>query len=73
MDKLLSNTQTGFLKGRSIMHGFHYAQEIIQAATRQKQNLTVFKADIHKAFDSIALPFFMKCLEAVGFKVQWRE
>jgi exonuclease III len=53
MGKLLTETQTGFLKGRSILHGFHYAREDIGAAVKQNQQMVVFKVDIHKAFDSI--------------------
>jgi Reverse transcriptase (RNA-dependent DNA polymerase) len=53
MGKLLTETQTGFLKGRSILHGFHYAREVIEAAVKQNQQMVVFKIDIHKAFDSI--------------------
>jgi Reverse transcriptase (RNA-dependent DNA polymerase) len=31
MSALLQPTQTGFLKGRHILEGFYYAQEIIEA------------------------------------------
>jgi hypothetical protein len=34
MGKLLLKTQTGFVAGRNIMHGFHYARKVIQAAIR---------------------------------------
>lgn len=68
MDKLLSDTQTGFLKGRNIVQGFHYAQEIIQATTRQKKQMAVFKA-----FDSIEWPFLVRYLQALGFTSRWIE
>jgi Reverse transcriptase (RNA-dependent DNA polymerase) len=64
MGQLLTETQTGFLKGCSILHGFHYVQELIGAASRQKTQIALFKADIHKAFDSIEWPFITNCLEA---------
>jgi Reverse transcriptase (RNA-dependent DNA polymerase) len=51
--QFLTETQTTFVKGRSIMHGFHYAQEVIRMASKRKEEMVVFKADIHKAFDSI--------------------
>jgi Reverse transcriptase (RNA-dependent DNA polymerase) len=34
MSGLLQPTQTGFLKGRHILEGFYYAQEIVTAATK---------------------------------------
>jgi Reverse transcriptase (RNA-dependent DNA polymerase) len=67
MGKFLIESQTGFVKGRNIFHGFYYAQEVIKAATKHKQQITVFKADIHKTFDSIVWPFILKCLSASGF------
>jgi hypothetical protein len=44
MEKLLTSTQTGFMKGRNILHGFHYTQKIIGEATKQKRMMMVFKA-----------------------------
>lgn len=73
MDKLLCKTQTGFLKGRNIVQGFHYAQELIRAATRQKTQIAILKADIHKAFDSIDQSFLLKCLQASGFTQTWLD
>jgi Reverse transcriptase (RNA-dependent DNA polymerase) len=67
MERLLTETQTSFLKGRSILHGFHYAREVIGAATKQKQQMAIFKVDIHKTFDSIEWSFILKCLQASGF------
>jgi Reverse transcriptase (RNA-dependent DNA polymerase) len=71
MNKLLTQTQTGFLKGRNIVHGFHYTQELVVAVTRQGARVGIFKADIHKAFDSIAWEFLIKCLKASGFADNW--
>jgi Reverse transcriptase (RNA-dependent DNA polymerase) len=53
MGRLLTEMQINFLKGRNILHGFHYAREVIGAANRQKEQMVVFKPDIKKAFDSM--------------------
>jgi Reverse transcriptase (RNA-dependent DNA polymerase) len=53
MSGLLQPTQTGFLKGRHILEGFYYAQEIVTATTKQFKQIALFKADIYKAFDSL--------------------
>jgi Reverse transcriptase (RNA-dependent DNA polymerase) len=67
MNQFLVQTHIGFTKRRSIFHGYHYAREVIEAATKQRQQIVVFKADIHKAFDSISWSFIIKCLRASGF------
>jgi Reverse transcriptase (RNA-dependent DNA polymerase) len=60
-------TQMGFLKGRHIFEGFHYAQEVITAATKQSKQVVLFKADIFKAFDSVSWTFLINCIRARGF------
>jgi hypothetical protein len=67
MGRFLMETQTAFVKGRSIMHGFHYAQEVIGMVAKRNEQMVVFKADIHKTFNSIKWPFIIKCLKASGF------
>jgi Reverse transcriptase (RNA-dependent DNA polymerase) len=71
MSHLLQPTQTGFLKGRHILEGFLYAQEVIQSATKQNKEITVLKADIYKAFDSLNWKFLLKYLAARGFDDKW--
>jgi Reverse transcriptase (RNA-dependent DNA polymerase) len=67
MGWFLMETQTAFVKGRSILHGFHYAQEVIGMVAKRKEQMVVFKADIHKTFNTIECPFIIKCLKASGF------
>jgi Reverse transcriptase (RNA-dependent DNA polymerase) len=51
---IIQPTQTGFIKGRNIFEGFHYAQEVITVAKRQGEQIAIFKADIYKVFDSVS-------------------
>jgi Reverse transcriptase (RNA-dependent DNA polymerase) len=53
MGRFLTETQTTFVKERSILHDFHYAQEVIGMTTKRKEQMMVFKADIYKTFDLI--------------------
>jgi Reverse transcriptase (RNA-dependent DNA polymerase) len=71
MERLLSENQIGFLKGRNILQGFYYTQELVREATKQKKQIALLKADIHKAFDSIEWEFLLKCLQAIGFSQTW--
>jgi Reverse transcriptase (RNA-dependent DNA polymerase) len=68
---LLTEKQTGFLKGRNIMHEFHYAQQVIQAASKQKEQVAILKADLQKAFDTLQWDFLIRCLQANGFTQKW--
>jgi hypothetical protein len=55
MEALLHPTQTAFLRGRQIVEGFYYAQEVItEAKKKQRRQIIIFKADIFKAFDSLS-------------------
>jgi Reverse transcriptase (RNA-dependent DNA polymerase) len=76
ISSFLTETWMGFVKGRNILHGFLYAQEVIGFVSKQKQHIMVFKANIHKAFDSIEWPFIFQCPRALGFPeilIDWIE
>jgi Reverse transcriptase (RNA-dependent DNA polymerase) len=68
---LVMPVQTGFMKNRHINEGFLYAQEVVAMATRQKELICLFKADIYKAFDTISWSFLEKVLKAKGFSTRW--
>lgn len=51
---LVQDSQTGFVKGRQITEGFLYAQQIVQISRENKIPVALFKADIHKAFDTVS-------------------
>jgi Reverse transcriptase (RNA-dependent DNA polymerase) len=68
---LLQPTQTSFLKGRHILEGFYYTQKIITVVTKQSKQITLFKTDVYKAFDSLNWAFMKECLLARGFFEIW--
>ncbi|KAJ9557521.1 hypothetical protein OSB04_012135 [Centaurea solstitialis] len=53
MNTVISNTQTAFIKGRSILDGPLLVNEIIDWAKRKRNKLLIFKVDFAKAFDSL--------------------
>jgi Reverse transcriptase (RNA-dependent DNA polymerase) len=59
------------MKNRHINEGFLYAQELLTTVTRQNTQIALFKADIHKAFDTLSWQFLRYVLEAKGFNLEW--
>jgi Reverse transcriptase (RNA-dependent DNA polymerase) len=71
MQFLVMPVQTGFMKNKHINEGFLYAQEVVAMATRHKEQICLFKADIFKAFDTISWSFLEKVMKAKGFSTRW--
>lgn len=71
INQIIHQAQTGFIKGRQISEGFIYAREVLQNAKQNNIPLAIFKADIHKAFDTIGWQFLLKVMEKLGFPSQW--
>lgn len=49
---------------------------MLQIARDRKIPLALFKADIHKAFDTLSLEFLIKIMENMGFPdklIQWMK
>jgi hypothetical protein len=65
--KLISQDQTGFIKGRSASNFFIYATDITQFCYKRKASAIVLKLDFHKAFDSISREALDRILIAKGF------
>ncbi|KAJ4784621.1 RNA-directed DNA polymerase (reverse transcriptase)-related family protein [Rhynchospora pubera] len=64
---IVTVNQTGFLQQRSIIDNFLYAQEVISHAAKANAPLAVFKADVHKAFDTLSWSFISKVFSALHF------
>lgn len=58
LPKLISEEQTGFLKGRDIADNILLAQELLQSLNRRaRSHNVVFKFDMAKAFDRVSWLF----------------
>ncbi|KAJ1695315.1 hypothetical protein LUZ63_012013 [Rhynchospora breviuscula] len=64
---LISNTQTGFVKGRLISENFNTAREFIANISSSGDPAVMLKLDFTKAFDSVAWPFLFTLLQTRGF------
>lgn len=71
MAKLISSTQTAFVKGRQISDGILLTSEIYHSLKSAKTNGLILKIDFAKAFDSIKWDFMFHVLEIMRFDPKW--
>ncbi|WMV25650.1 hypothetical protein MTR67_019035 [Solanum verrucosum] len=68
LPNIISQTQSGFVKGRSITENILLAQEIIRDINRRNKNINVVvKLDMAKAYDRVSWIFLTKVLRKFGF------
>lgn len=71
--KLVSEEQTAFLAGRSILDGPLMLNETFGWLKRSKLNGFFFKVDLEKAYDSVSWGFIDSILEQMSFPIRWRR
>jgi hypothetical protein len=73
LHKIISPTQSAFLKGRSIHDNTILAHEVFHTMKGKKGNggLMAMKLDMAKAFDSMERNFLLKILQLLGFHPIW--
>lgn len=67
ISKLISPTQSGFLKGRSIHNNIRLVLDLTDYNYLIKEDGFIFFLDIHKAFDSVEHLFIVNTLRHFGF------
>ncbi|KAJ9564278.1 hypothetical protein OSB04_000244 [Centaurea solstitialis] len=72
LDSVISNTQTAFVKGRSILDGPLMVNELISWAKKMRKKLLILKVDFAKAFDTLNWNFLDNILSQMGFGDKWR-
>lgn len=75
LHKIISPTQSAFLKGRSIHDNTILAHEIFHSMKQKKGNggLTAMKLDMEKAFDYMEWDFLLKILSLLSFNYRWNQ
>jgi hypothetical protein len=74
LDKLVSQEQSAFVEGRSILDNFLIAIEVIYAMKRKTKGHRgelALKIDISKAYDKVDWGFLCGMLVRMGFAEQW--
>ena len=71
--KLISPSQSAFIKGRQILDGALIASELIDSCRKAKTKAVVLKLDFHKAFDCVSWSYLDWVMSQMGFPVVWRK
>lgn len=71
MDELISQSQSAFIKGRSIHDNFLYVRNMARRFHRTKSLALLLKLDISKAFDSVRWDYLLTMLQRRGFPTKW--
>ena len=67
ISKIISQSQSGFIKGRYIGENIRLIQEVIDHLNMSNTDGLLLFVDFEKAFDSIDHTFIIKCLEHFNF------
>jgi hypothetical protein len=70
-DKVVSSTQSAFIKGRNILEGVVILHETVHKLHREKHNGVILKLDFEKAYDKVLWPFLFQALRLKGFLPKW--
>jgi len=71
--KVISDTQSAFVKDRQILDGILIANEVVDEARKTKKELLLFKVDFVKAYDSVDWGYLDVVMHKMAFPVLWRK
>ncbi|KAM0061725.1 putative RNA-directed DNA polymerase [Helianthus debilis subsp. tardiflorus] len=71
MGKIISETQTAFLKGRFILDGPLIINELYGWIKKTGRQGFLLKIDFEKAYDNVNWEFLLSCLDQMGFPCKW--
>jgi hypothetical protein len=70
-DKVVSPSQTVFIKDRNILEGVIILHETIHELHQTKQSRVILKLDFEKAYDKVRWSFLLQTLWMKGFSSKW--
>ena len=71
--KVVSETQTTFVKDRQIWDGVVVANEVVDEARKLKKELLLFKVDFEKAYDLMDWHYLDAVMGKMNFPTMWRK
>ncbi|XP_028053421.1 uncharacterized protein LOC114257814 [Camellia sinensis] len=71
LPRIISETQSAFMRGRNILDGILIANEIVDGWNKARGCGIVLKLDFHKAYDSVNWEFLFSILFNFGFGPKW--
>jgi len=69
--RVISKSQTGFIKGRYILEGVVVLHEVLHELRTAKKTGLILKIDFEKAYDRVRWSFLQEVMEGKGFPQQW--
>jgi len=69
--KVISKTQSTFVKDRQILDGVLIANEVVDEARKLKKELMLFKVDFEKANDYVDWVYLDEVMRKMAFLVLW--
>ena len=73
LPNLISDSQTGFMKGRSAAHLIRQIDDIIHFSEKNEIPGYLFSIDFHKCFDSVSHEYIEYAFQLFGFKEGFRS
>jgi len=71
--RVVSETQTTFVKERQILDGILIANEVVDEAKKSNRELMLFKFDFEKAYDSMDWRYLDTVMNKMAFPLLWRK
>jgi hypothetical protein len=71
INKVISEIQSAFIKGRQILHGIVIANEVVDNAKKFNKELIFFKVNFEKTYDSVEWEYLDSVMAKMGFSTKW--
>lgn len=69
--RLVSNNQNAFIKGRYILESVVVAHEVVHSLHKKKERGVILKLNYEKAYDRVSWNFLFEVLRSRGFSQKW--
>lgn len=71
MENLISDAQSGFVKGRQSSEGIWLIKEVAHLIQKRRCKGAILKLDFEKAFDTVNWNFLLEVMEYMNFDQKW--